>query len=151
MLYCPGCLEEYEDSAKTCSECKAELLTEEALSKRPEFRRLREDEDVRNFVVIGPAEDPFEADAFTAAISEAGIPVFAHMRRTSAVDALTESVQRSWWEILVPADQREKAVEVMARRHAEIEESESDAERAAEEESSEEEAAEAEAASKKKA
>lgn len=148
MLYCPSCLEEYEDGVKACSDCKTELVTEETLAQRPEFRRLREDEDARDFIVIGPAEDPFEADAFVAAISEAGIPVLARNRRTSSVDAL-QSIQHSWWEILVPSDQREKAVEVMARRRVEIEESEADAERAAEEEEAEDEAAEAEAAAKK--
>jgi len=134
MKYCPTCLEEYEDSAKTCSECEEELVTEEALSKRPEFRRVRGDEDTTDFVVVGPAEDPYEADAFTAAIDEAGIPVVARMRHGSSVDALTESSQHAWWEILVPSDRREKAAEIMRTRLAEILAEEPEAEKAAEEE-----------------
>jgi hypothetical protein len=107
MRYCPSCLEEYEDSAKTCSECGAEVVTEEELASRPGFRRLGE-EDPRDFVVVGPAEDPFEADAFAAALEEAQIPVLARMRRGGTMDSLTEAAQGRWWEILVPADLKQK-------------------------------------------
>jgi len=132
MRYCPNCLEEYEDSVKTCDDCEQALVTEAELSERPEFKRVREDDDPRTFVVVGPAEDPYEADAFTSAVNEAGIPVLARMRHGGSVDALTESVNRSWWEILVPAEQREKAVEVMEKRREELAASEPDAEAAAE-------------------
>jgi hypothetical protein len=134
MHYCPTCLEEYEDSVTICDECKQALVPEDKLADRPGFRRLREDDDPRTFVVVGPAEDVYEADAFTAAIDEAGIPVLARMRHGGSVDALTETSNRRWWEILVPADQREKAAEVMAKRRDELVENEADAEKAAEEE-----------------
>ncbi len=133
MRYCPSCLEEYEDSAKTCSECGAEVVTEEELASRPGFRRLGE-EDPRDFVVVGPAEDPFEADAFAAALEEAQIPVLARMRRGGTMDSLTEAAQGRWWEILVPADLKQKAAELMARRHEELVAAESEAGEAAEEE-----------------
>jgi hypothetical protein len=145
MRYCPTCLEEYEDSTGTCDDCKQGLVTEEELAKRPGFHRVGE-EDPRDFVVIGPAEDPFEADAFTAAIDDAGIAVMARMRHAGSVDSITESVSHSWWDILVPADQREKAAEVMAKRKEELAASSDDAERAAEEE---ERQGEEEAAAKK--
>lgn len=133
MRYCPSCLEEYEDKTETCSECKEALVTEQELAKRPGFHKVGE-EDPRDFVVVGPAEDPFEADAFTSAISDAGIPVFARMRHQGSVDSITESVVLSYWDVLVPVDQREKAAEVMAKRREEIVASEADAEKAAEEE-----------------
>jgi hypothetical protein len=132
MRYCPSCLEEYEDSVKTCAECDKATVTEAELAERPEFKRIREDDDPRSFVVIGPAEDPFEADAFTAAISDAGIPVLARMRHGGSVDKLTESTSQSWWEILVADEDRQKAAEVMARRKEELAASEQDAEAAAE-------------------
>jgi hypothetical protein len=143
MKYCPTCLEEYEDSTKVCSECAVALLTEDELSRRPEFRRVREDEDTTRFVVVGPAEDPFEADAFTSAVDEAGIPVFARMRHASSVDALTESAQHSWWEILVPAGKTEDAAKILEARRQELQAGEADAAKAAEEEELETEGREA--------
>lgn len=140
MRYCPSCLEEYEEGSEACVECGDALVAEESLAARPEFQRLREEDDPRTFVVVGPAEDPFEADAFTAAVSEAGIPVLARMRHGSSVDALTESVSRSWWEIRVPAEQRDAAAAIVARRREELAASELDAGRAAEEEELETEA-----------
>ncbi|MBI5549382.1 MAG: DUF2007 domain-containing protein [Deltaproteobacteria bacterium] len=136
MRYCPSCLEEYEDANQTCAECKESLVAEEELAKRPEFHRVRE-EDPRDFAVAGPAEDPFEADAFTAALDEAGIPVMARMRRTGAVDAITDPVAHAWWEVLVPVDQVQKAIEIIARRKEELKAAEADSEKAAEEEEAE--------------
>ena len=133
MRYCPTCLEEYEDGVAACAECKDALVTEEELAQRPGFRRVGE-EDPRDFVTVGAAEDPFEADAFTAAIDEVGIPVMARMRHAGSVDSITESTNRSWWEILVPTDQRAKAAEVMAKRKEELDASAEDAGKAAEEE-----------------
>lgn len=135
MRYCPSCLEEYQDSAQACADCGGKLLvTEEEIEKLPGLRRVREDEDTTRFVVAGAAEDLFEADAFTAAIGEAGIAVLANMKRSSPVDALTSSVQRSWWEILVPQEALEKATEIIGTRRSELKASEEDAEKAAEEE-----------------
>ena len=131
MRYCPTCLEEYEDGVKQCSECKVDVVAEEALAGLPGFRRVGE-EDPRDFVVVGPAEDPFEADAFAAAIAEAGIPVMARPKHGGTMDSLTESAQGHWWEVLVPADQKDKASEAMAKRREELVASESEAGEAAE-------------------
>ncbi|MGI5863989.1 MAG: hypothetical protein ACOX6T_18310 [Myxococcales bacterium] len=135
MKYCPGCLEEFEDSAQACADCGGKLLVnEEEIEKLPGLRRVREDEDTTHFVAAGSAEDPFEADAFTAAIGEAGIPVLATMKRSSPVDALTSSIQRPWWEILVPQEALEKATEIIGARRSELKASEEEAIKAAEEE-----------------
>ncbi len=134
MRYCPSCLEEFEDNATTCTDCEQQLVTEEELAKRPEFRRIRGEEDTTDFVVVAPAEDPFDADAFTTAIDQAGIPVFARMRRSGSVDALTVSAQRPWWEILVPSDDREKALELVEKTKKELAELEEGAGEAAAEE-----------------
>ena len=135
MRYCPTCLEEYEESTQSCGDCGGQLLvTEEEIEKRPGLRRVREDEDTTDFVVVAQANDLYEADAFTAAIGEAGIPVLATMRRDSAADALTTVMRRPWWLISVPQEQQEKATEIVAARREELKASEADAEKAAEEE-----------------
>jgi hypothetical protein len=74
--------------------------------------------------------DPFEADAFTAAIHEAGIPVTARMAHGGTVDSITAAGR--YWEVLVPADQVQKAAEVMARRREELAAAEPEAAEAAE-------------------
>ncbi|HEY3445170.1 MAG TPA: hypothetical protein VGK67_02355 [Myxococcales bacterium] len=136
MRYCPSCLEEYEDSVKTCSECAVDVVTEEELASRPGFRRLGE-EDPRDFVVVGPAEDPYEADAFAAALEEARIPALARVRLAGTMDSLTDAAHGRYWEILVPADQKEKAAELMAKRHEELEAAQGEAAEAAEAEAME--------------
>jgi alkylated DNA nucleotide flippase Atl1 len=135
MKYCPICLEEYEDTATSCAECHGErLLSEQEVSSRPELRRVRQDEDIQSFVLASTAEDLFEADAFTAAVHEAGIPVLARMRRSSAMEALTESTQRPWWDIMVPEPKREEAARIMEECRQQMADSEDEAVKAAEEE-----------------
>jgi len=134
VRYCPSCLEEYEDRVDACAECDVALVTEEELAGRPEFRRLRDDDDPRTFVVAGCAENPFDADALIAAVGEAGIPVLARVRNVSAADRLVDPVRGSWWDLLVPADQHLKAAEAIARRREELAALEADASMAAEEE-----------------
>jgi hypothetical protein len=134
MRYCPKCLDEYEDPTERCAECGEALLTEEQLSRRPEFRRLPADEDSTDFAVAGPAEDPYEAGAFASAVSRAGIPVLVRMRHGSAVDTLTEARQRPWWEILVPRSERERAARALEACRLELDAAQADSERAAEEE-----------------
>jgi hypothetical protein len=135
MKYCPNCLEEYEDKAETCSDCAGQaLVTEEELEKRPGFHRVREDEDTTDFAVAGDAEDPFEADAFTSAISEAGIPVLARTRHASSVALITSGIRRPYWEIRVPQAELARATEIIAARRLALQESEEDAAQAAEEE-----------------
>ncbi|MGC4117081.1 MAG: hypothetical protein QM765_21470 [Myxococcales bacterium] len=87
---------------------------------------------------MGPANDPFEADAFTAAIHEAGIPVLARMRHGGTVDSITAT--GNFWDVLVPADQVQKAAEVMAKRREELAAAEPEAAEAAEAEAAESEA-----------
>ncbi len=134
MRYCPKCLEEYRDGVERCAECAELLIAEKDLASRPEFRRLPPDEDPTDFAVVGPAEDPFEADAFVSAIDEAGIPVLARMRPSSPVDALASAQRRPWWEILVPRGSRDRAAQVIDERRREMQEAEPDAALAAEEE-----------------
>lgn len=137
MRYCPKCLEEYRNGIERCAECSELLVGEEELANRPEFRRLPPDEDATDFAVVGPAEDPFEADAFASAIDALGIPVLARMRPSSPVDALASAQRRPWWEILVPRSARQRAAEVMEERRKELQDAEADAALAAEEEAGE--------------
>lgn len=134
MRYCPKCLEEYQDGVERCAECAESLVAEEELANRLEFRRLLPEQGAADFAVVGPAEDPFEADAFVSAVGAAGIPVFARMRPSSLVDALASAQRRPWWEILVPCSARERAAEVIEERRKELEDAEADAALAAEEE-----------------
>jgi hypothetical protein len=134
MRYCPKCLEEYQERVERCAECSEALVGEETLSERAGFRRLPADEDTTNYAVVGPAEDPFEADAFVSAIDDLGIPVLARMRHSSPVDALTDARQKPWWEILVPQAEQKRAAQVLLARRQELKDAEVDAAQAAEEE-----------------
>lgn len=134
MKYCPSCLEEYESAVESCAECGELLVDEKQLQGRPEFRRVHPDEDTTQFVVAGAAEDAFDADAFTAAVHEAGIPVLARIRRASTVDAITTGVSHPWWEVLVPSAERARAEAIIAETRRELAEDQPEAERAAEEE-----------------
>jgi hypothetical protein len=134
MRYCPKCLEEYRDGVESCAECAEPLVAEEELANRPEFCRLPPEQDAADFAVVGPAEDPFEADAFVSAVGGAGIPVLARMRPSSPVDALASAQRRPWWEILVPRSARERAAQVIEERRKELKDAEADAALAAEEE-----------------
>ena len=135
MKYCPECLSEYTDTTANCSECEGgvKLVSAAELEGRPGFRRP-EDEDTTSFVAVAEAEDPYEADAFSAAVEEAQIPVFVQLRRSSAADSLTSAVNHPYWQILVPEAQREKAAAIIELRRRELVESEVDAGKAAEDE-----------------
>lgn len=133
MKYCPKCVAEYRDEIATCADCGVPLISEAELASRPELRRQEHDATTA-FVQAGTADNPFEADACTAAVDAAGIPVLSRMRRGSAVDAITTGISQPWWEILVPEDQLERAQQVIAERRAELEAVEPEAAEAAEQE-----------------
>ncbi len=133
MKYCPSCVAEYRDEIVTCADCGVPLISEAELASRPGLRRLEHDQTTA-FARVATADDPFEADAFTAAVDAAGIQVLSRMRRNSAVDAITTGVSHPWWEILVPEKDLERARQVIDQRRAELEAAEPEAEAAAEEE-----------------
>ncbi len=133
MKICPNCLSEYRDEIGSCAECQIELLPE----SDPRISRAREAERLSatlRFVPAAVAEDPFDAEAYVAAVDEAGIPVLSRSRRSNAVDMLVTPGARSFWEIVVPEDKLEKARTAIAQRQRELAEEESAAARAAEEE-----------------
>ncbi len=135
MNYCPQCLGEYE-GVSSCADCGVALVDAAAIAARPEFKRFRTGEDTTRFVRAGVAEDLFEADAFTSAIAELGIPILTRPHReTLTIDAITTSTARPWWELLVPEQERERAAQAVEARKAELASSQDEAERAAEEES----------------
>jgi predicted amidophosphoribosyltransferase len=133
LKICPNCLSEYRDEIGSCAECQIELLPE----SDPRISRAREAERLSatlRFVPAAVAEDPFDAEAYVAAVDEAGIPVLSRSRRSNAVDMLVTPGARSFWEIVVPEDKLEKARTAIAQRQRELAEEESAAARAAEEE-----------------
>lgn len=134
MKLCPICFEEYQDHAAECSECGEKLMEEEEMAKRPGAWQAHNDDDTTTFVIAGTADDLFQADSLSTAIDQKGIPVLTRMRRSSAVDALTEAVQRAWWEILVPSDKKEEAFQAIQSQKEILKSMEADSERAVEEE-----------------
>jgi hypothetical protein len=134
MRYCPSCLAEYTDGVPLCIECGGQpLISQEELSQRPGFRQP-DAEDSTLYVAVGTAEDPYEADAFTSAIDEAGIAVYARPQHVSPVDALTTGARGPWWEILVPEAHVDKARRVLEDRRRDLVASGEDAASAAEDE-----------------
>ena len=89
--------------------------------------------DDTEFVTIGQADDPFEADLLTAALDEAGITVAARAQRDHLVDTLVNP-NKPFWAIQVPAQDEVRAREILEWRQAEMRAMEPAAEEAAEEE-----------------
>ncbi len=134
MKLCPICFEEYQDFAAECAECGEKLIQEEEMAKRPGTWQAQNNDDTTTFVIAGTADDLFEADALSTALDQKGIPVLTRMRRSSAMDALTEAVQRTWWEILVPLDKKEEALQAIGIQKEILKSMEADSEQAVEEE-----------------
>jgi len=93
------------------------------------------EEDRRNFVRVGTAEDPLTSEHLTAVIQAAHIPVLSRSHG-SVMDPIT-SPGGPWWEILVPEELATKASELIERERARMAAAAEDAARAAEEEEAE--------------
>lgn len=133
MKVCPSCFSEFRDEATRCDACDATLVSEQE-GARLAASRPQPLPDGAPFVAAATADDPFEAEAYVAALREAGLPVFSRDRRRSTVDVLVTVGKGSFWEILVPGDKLAAAREAVERRRRELEASADEAARAAEEE-----------------
>ncbi len=96
---------------------------------------MPEDEDRRNFVRVGTAEDPLTSEHLTQVIQAAHIPVLSRSHG-SVMDPIT-SPGGPWWEILVPEEFTAKASELIQRERARMAAAADEAARAAEEEEAE--------------
>ena len=110
MKYCPNCETEYLDTIEECADCKARLIGEEALKKLLEERE-REAREV--FVKIATVENKFEADVLTNTLKKECIPVMVRSFHDTAYDGIYIP-QKGWGIILVPAEHKDKAEEIIA-------------------------------------
>ena len=133
MKICPTCQSEYEDTATACADDKTPLV--DATTWRAERQKAAERmAETTRFVQAAEAEDPFEAEAFTAAVDEADIPVLCRARKTGTVDVLMAAGSHAYWEILVPEDRLAAAQKAIDARRAELDTGDSGAAQAAEDE-----------------
>lgn len=132
MKLCPTCQSEYEDSTATCAEDGATLVDAEALRARQQ--KAEKLAATTRFVQVTVAEDPFDAEAYAAAIDAAGIPVLSRTRRAGTMDVLVTPGTHQFWEILVPEERVAQAQTAIAARKRELQEEEEGAAKAAEDE-----------------
>ena len=133
MKVCPDCNEEYEDRVETCEDCKVPLVDQD-LARAKKVQEARKMSETLRFVPAAIAEDPFDAEAYVAAVEAKEIPVLSRPRRQSAVDKLVTSGNHVFWEIVVPENRLQEARDAIEVRKAELASSEDDASKAAEEE-----------------
>jgi hypothetical protein len=133
MKICPSCFSEFRDEAQVCDACQDALVSQEEAARLKASRPAPVPEGA-GFVTAATTEDPFEAEAFVAALREAGIPVFSRDRRRALLDVLVTPGSGSFWEILAPADRLPAAQQAIAARRQELEAEAASAARAAEEE-----------------
>jgi len=133
MKVCPSCLGEFRDEATQCDACLVALVSEaEAAKLRAELPSPRPGGP--GFVTVATSTDPFEAEAFVAALREAGIATFSRDRRRAMVDVLVTPGASSFWEVLAPADKLEPAQAAIHARKLELDAEADAAAKAAEEE-----------------
>ncbi len=133
MKICPTCQSEYEDTSTACADDQTPLV--DAAAWRAERQKAAERmAETTRFVQAAEAEDPFEAEAFTAAVDEANIPVLCRARKTGTVDVLMAAGSHAYWEILVPEDRLADAQQAIEARRAELDSEDGGAAPAAEDE-----------------
>ena len=109
MKYCPNCETEYLDTIEECADCKTRLIEEEALKK---LLAEREREAREVFVKIATVENKFEADVLTNTLKKECIPVMVRSFHDTAYDGIYIP-QKGWGIILVPAEDKDKAEEII--------------------------------------
>jgi len=110
MKYCPNCEIEYPDTIEECADCKTRLIGEEALKK---LLAEREREASEVFVKIATVDNKFEADVLTNTLKKECIPVMVRSFHDTAYDGIYIP-QKGWGIILVPAENKDKAEEIIA-------------------------------------
>jgi len=109
MKYCPGCEEEFQDSAETCIECNRELIDQQQWEALQAERRKEADEV---FVRAAIAGDRFEADVMKDALEKEGIPVLVRSFQDTSFDGIYVS-QKGFAVIEVPEQFEDRALKVL--------------------------------------
>jgi hypothetical protein len=133
MKYCMQCGSEYQDGVKECADCPGSLLVD-AETMRQRHVALPGEKDTQKFVRAATAEDPLTADDFVALLERERIPVFSRPRRAGTVDVLTTGALEPWWEIMVPEEYQQRAIQLLSREESTLESTAAEAALAAEEE-----------------
>ena len=133
MKYCMQCGSEYQDGVTECADCPGSTLVD-AETMRQRHVALSREQDTQKFVRAATAEDPLTADDFVALLEKERIPVFSRPRRTGTVDVLTTGALEPWWEIMVPEEYQERAIQLLTREESTLESTADEAAAAAEEE-----------------
>jgi hypothetical protein len=133
MKYCMQCGSEYQDGVKECADCPGVTLVD-AETMRQRHVALPGETDTQKFVRAATAEDPLTADDFVALLEKERIPVFSRPRRTGTVDVLTTGALEPWWEIMVPEEYQERAIQLLMREESTLRATADEAALAAEEE-----------------
>jgi hypothetical protein len=110
MKYCPNCEIEYLDTIEECADCKTRLVGEEAMKKLLEERE-REAREI--FVKVATVDNKFEADVLSNTLKKECIPVMVRSFHDTAYDGIYIP-QKGWGIILVPAEDKDKAEEIIA-------------------------------------
>ena len=106
MKYCKDCGSEYFDDKDRCPECDCVLVSQQQW-KEILVKKQAEDNDV--FIKVKNVENRFEADIIMGVLENEGIPVMVRSFHDTSFDGIFES-QKGWGVILVPEEQKEKAV-----------------------------------------
>ncbi len=133
MKYCLQCGSEYQDGVKECADCPGSTLVD-GETMRQHHVALSVEQDTQRFTRAATAEDPLTADDFVALLEKERIPVFSRPRRTGTVDVLTTGALEPWWEIMVPEEFQERAVQLLSREKSTLDATSDEAALAAEEE-----------------
>ncbi len=134
MKYCLQCGSEYQDGVKECADCPGSALVDAETMRQRQVALPGEQQDTQRFVRAATAEDPLTADDFVAVLEKEQIPVFSRPRRTGTVDVLTTGALEPWWEIMVPEEYQERAIQLLSREISSLEATSAEAAAAAEEE-----------------
>ena len=110
MKYCPNCEIEYLDTIDECADCNTRLIGEEAMKK---LLAEREREAREVFVKVATVDNKFEADVLSNTLKKECIQVMVRSFHDTAYDGIYIP-QKGWGIILVPAEDKDKAEEIIA-------------------------------------
>lgn len=109
MKYCSKCGAEYFDEKDRCPECDVVLVSE---NEWKEILARREAENREIFVKVWTVENQFEADIIKDALEHEKITVMVRSFHDTSFDGIYMA-GKGWGVIMVPEDQKDKAMEII--------------------------------------